>query len=195
MLSNYEYNQNLKIVLEKNKEISWDIKLRMAVQIAKGVIYLHNHKRIHRHLNLNNILIDSELNCKISDFAFPRRIVSPNVENMRWCPPEVLLLHQSWSEKTDAYSIALIYWSLLTHEAPFSEAQTPYEILRSLNSNEMPEFPSGTTRSYRKLIKYGWARYPTNRIGVTELLVILEEKFYKNGKQIAEVIEKKPKKK
>jgi len=195
MLSNYESNQNLKTVLEKNKEIGWDIKLRMAIQIAKGVNYLHNHKRVHRHLNTNNILIDSELNCKLSDFAFPRRIVSPNVDNMRWCAPEVLLLHQAWSEKSDAYAVALIYWSLLTHEIPFSEAESPYEILRSINSNEMPDFPSGTTKNYRKIVKYGWARIPTNRIGITELLVVLEEKFYKNGKQIADVIDKKTKKK
>ena len=35
----------------------WEQKLKIALDAAKGIIYLHNHKRVHRHLTSHNILV------------------------------------------------------------------------------------------------------------------------------------------
>ncbi|KAI3893957.1 hypothetical protein MKX03_007111 [Papaver bracteatum] len=56
----------------KNK-LSWPARLRICTGIAKGLAYLHSDnsktKIVHRDIKLSNILLDKDLNPKISDFG------------------------------------------------------------------------------------------------------------------------------
>jgi serine/threonine protein kinase len=53
------------------------VKLKIAVTAARGVIYLHNHKRVHRHLTSHNFLIDQDYTAKVTDFGTPPVLSSP----------------------------------------------------------------------------------------------------------------------
>ncbi|GJM91640.1 hypothetical protein PR202_ga08037 [Eleusine coracana subsp. coracana] len=66
--------------------LDWNKRLVIIEGIAEGLLYLHKHSRlrvIHRDLKPSNILLDSEMNPKISDFGLAKIFSSTEADTTR----------------------------------------------------------------------------------------------------------------
>lgn len=82
LLFYFDSTELYKVVFtDKRREalLNWEKRFEIIEGIAQGLMYLHKHSRlriVHRDLKASNILLDSEMIPKISDFGLAR-IFSP----------------------------------------------------------------------------------------------------------------------
>uniref|UniRef100_A0A8C1N051 TNNI3 interacting kinase n=1 Tax=Cyprinus carpio TaxID=7962 RepID=A0A8C1N051_CYPCA len=103
-------------------------KLIIAIDVAKGMEYLHNQTQpiIHRDLNSHNILLYEDGHAVVADFGC----------NLCWMAPEVFTQCTRYTVKADMFSYALCLWELLTGEIPFTHLKPG----TALGWNVCPEF-------------------------------------------------------
>ena len=91
--------------------------IKMAAQVAAGMLQLEMLSCIHRNLAAQSIQIGENLVCKLSDFHYAQTKklgqTVPIRPSIRWTAPEVLT-DQTFSTKSDIWSFGIVLYELIT---------------------------------------------------------------------------------
>ncbi|WCJ20525.1 Leucine-rich repeat protein kinase family protein [Euphorbia peplus] len=112
---------------EKSEQLDWDARLNIILGAAKGLAYLHHDcspRIIHRDIKSSNILLDGNLEARVSDFGLAKlledkesHITTIVAGTFGYLAPEYMQSGRA-TEKTDVYSFGVLVLEVLSGKRP-----------------------------------------------------------------------------
>ncbi|KAM3395451.1 mitogen-activated protein kinase kinase kinase 1 [Capsicum galapagoense] len=144
-------------------------------QILHGLKYLHDRNVVHRDIKCANILVDANGSVKLADFGLAKATKFNDVKSFKgtalWMAPEVV------NRKTQGYGLAADIWSLgctvlemLTRRFPYSNFDSPMQVLYRIGKGEPPAVPNTLSIDARDFINHCLQVDPSARPTASQLL-------------------------
>ncbi|XP_043952906.1 receptor-interacting serine/threonine-protein kinase 3 isoform X2 [Gambusia affinis] len=174
----------------------WPLAFRLTHQIALGINFLHSLSPPVLHLDLkpSNVLLDSDLNAKLTDFGLARfsssitRSSKRDSEDpggtMRYMPPEAFDTSYNPTRASDIYSFGILLWSIATGKKPYPNAMSAIVPIR-IPRGDRPSLDdirctdarvAGLTRLI-DLMQDCWRSNPKQRPSSHKCTTVMEELF------------------
>ncbi|KAL6142766.1 hypothetical protein ACLB2K_061042 [Fragaria x ananassa] len=166
----------------------------MALDIARGMEYIHSQGVIHRDLKPENVLIDKDFRLKIADFgiACEEGLCDSLTGTYRWMAPEMTKhkhahakglakalgmdsTNKPYGRMVDVYSFGLILWELVAGKIPLAEMDPIPAAFAVLNKNLRPLIPKDCPPAMRALIDQCWSTQPEKRPEFWQVVKVLEQ--------------------
>ena len=112
-------------MMAKGTPLAVERALEIAVQVADGLAYAHEHGVLHRDIKPANIMIVHERLVKIADFGIARMRTAQRTEgpaalgSPRYMSPEQVLGKRA-DHRSDIFSLGVVLYEMLTGASPFS---------------------------------------------------------------------------
>ena len=180
-----------KLLHEKrNIHLSWSQKFKMILDIARGMLYLHEAQPpiLHRDLKSLNLLlmdavtgINDYIHVKVTDFGIARILdevsakMTMQVGTCHWMAPEVIN-SEPYSLAADIYSFGIVLWEIAARETPYKGIM-PIEIPVRVLKGERPDLNiigPAVPPGIKDLIRKCWDQNPRARPTFRRIIEELE---------------------
>ncbi|KAL5575403.1 hypothetical protein UlMin_017102 [Ulmus minor] len=153
--------------------------ISIALDIARGMEYIHSQGVIHRDLKPENVLIDQNFKLKIADFGIACDdaycdSLADDPGTYRWMAPE-MIKKKSYGRKVDVYSFGLILWEMVAGTIPYEDMNPIQAAFAVVNKNLRPVIPSDCPAAMRALIEQCWSLQPDKRPEFWQVVKVLEQ--------------------
>lgn len=182
IITEYMENGSLFDVLRnKPNALNPTARSLIALDVARGLEFLHGRGVIHRDLKSLNVLLDNNFRAKICDFGMVRTQeqgpMTGLIGTVHWMAPEVLISSPAYDQKVDVYSYAIFLWELLTSGMPYKGLKAP-AIIAGVIEGMRPPIPSDAPPKLVELIHKCWDNDPMKRPAMTRVVVDLGNKEF-----------------
>ncbi|XP_059210180.1 receptor-interacting serine/threonine-protein kinase 3 [Centropristis striata] len=185
----------------------WPLVFRLAHQVALGINFLHTLSPALLHLDLkpSNVLLDLDLNAKLTDFGLARvynSVTRPSKKDseeggtISYMPPEAFTLGSySPTRASDIYSYGILLWSMVTGKQPYANARPTLVQLRIPEGDRPPLEEiraqaaglAGLTTLMELMVKC-WDKTPDQRPTALECATVVEDLYKMHKYAINEAV-------
>ena len=160
-------------------------RARCALDVARGMAYLHSKRFVHFDLKCDNVLTarrGARLTCKVCDFGLSKQRgsratfvsgITSHRGTLPWTAPELLSDPSRASERVDVYSFGVAMWELWTGRYPYADMREQtimYGIMTGMRpdlprdpADAAPEPEPEPCPGWRELMTSAWAENPSSR--------------------------------
>lgn len=151
-------------------------KLKIALDIARGMKHVAEKKCIHKDLAARNVRISKNLVAKVTNIGSVCDDESSSAESMwksKWMSPETLET-SSFTTHGDVWSFGILLWEIETGGSiPYSEIATE-DLLQSLKSGNRLTKPAKCSDAVYDVMRKCWQTVPSERPSFSELYMALD---------------------
>ena len=180
-----------KLLFDEGKNITYNVKLNIMLQLASGMCYLHDMRVAHRDLKPENVIVssvhvprldgDGFVIAKLVDFGISKIKVKSYSElptygatfgTLGYIAPEAInkagdgdIVVEVDAFKADVFSFGVMCYVILTQcISPFQELRKREELLKELNSRNFKHLmPNDIMPELCMLIEECWSSNPSKR--------------------------------
>lgn len=136
--------------LRKHGKFEESVVKSLTWQTLGGLSYLHDQGILHRDLKADNILLDLDGSCKISDFGISKKTDNiygnDSTNSMQgsvfWMAPEVIHSQgQGYSAKVDIWSLGCVVLEMFAGRRPWSKEEAIGAIFKLGSLSQAPPIP------------------------------------------------------
>jgi serine/threonine protein kinase len=172
----------------KHHNLPINLRIKMLLDSAKGLNFLHKFNMLHRDFKPDNVLVfslsvEAPVCCKLTDFGTSCTttskkkdlLLTKGVGTPAYMAPEVIS-SESYSKAADVYSYAMVLWEIWSGKSPFMEGnfKSLYAVSSFTVSSQRLPLPEGCPPWYGQLITRCWAQNPQSRPAVDAIVAELE---------------------
>ncbi|XP_015690062.2 serine/threonine-protein kinase STY13-like [Oryza brachyantha] len=193
----FQHGGTLKTLLyrHRDKKLPYRKVVQLALDMARGLSYLHGEKIVHRDVKAENMLLDRKKTLKIADFGVARVEAGGDGGDMTgqtgtigYMAPEVLQ-GRPYDHKCDVYSFGVLLWETYCCAMAYpnySLADISYHVVKL---GIRPDIPRCCPKSLADIMARCWDANPDNRPEMSEVVALLEKIDTSRGKGMTPVPE------
>jgi eukaryotic-like serine/threonine-protein kinase len=182
--------ESLRARLDREKQLSLDDAIRIAIGVASALDYAHRHAVIHRDLKPENILLH-EGQPLVADFGIALAVsiaggarvtqTGLSLGTPQYMPPEQAAGDRDVDGRADVYALGCVLYEMLAGEPPFGGPTAQAVVAKHLAApfphvrHSRPDVPEAIDDALRRAAAKAPAdRYPTTAAFAAALSVIVE---------------------
>ncbi|XP_012490597.1 serine/threonine-protein kinase STY13 [Gossypium raimondii] len=167
------------LIRNRRKKLAFKVVIQIALDLSRGLSYLHSKKIVHRDVKTENMLLDARRILKIADFGVAR-VEAQNPQDMTgetgtlgYMAPEVLD-GKPYNRKCDVYSFGICLWEIYCCDMPYANLSFADFTSAVVRQNLRPEIPRCCPSALASIMRKCWDPHPERRPDMDEVVRSLE---------------------
>ena len=140
MVMEYAQGITLKELIKQKGKLDESTAKHIMLQMLEGVGFAHQLGIVHRDLKPSNIMVSKDGKIKIMDFGIAKVLgdrgmtkTGTKMGTLYYMSPEQVKAEKDIDQRTDIYSLGIIYYEMLTGKVPFNtDTESDFEVMSQI---------------------------------------------------------------